>query len=238
MPFRNGSCLALALLFLAAQLPAQESLPVPVFVTHLETPLPAPLKPEQHEAAFKRTRDEMFAVAAQLRKEHGDKTSQWPPDVWKIFNDAEDTHMMTAARRDYERAETQLALADSVDDFIRGAAANKGMTLVKSAEEASLVVQITGRRYASKADVYDPKYFIRVRLSPGAKMTTERFVELTQGYKWTSVFSKAFSRPKPGAMWVDLEAGSPASYKNGAGIVRSVIDSFIRATMDPAKKNK
>ena len=85
MSFRNGSCLALALSFLAAQLPAQDLWPVPVFVTHLETPLPAPLKPEQHEAAFKRTRDEMFAVAAQLRKEHGDKTSQWPPDVWQIF---------------------------------------------------------------------------------------------------------------------------------------------------------
>ena len=109
--------------------------------------------------------------------------------------------MMTAARRDYERAETHLALADSVEDFIRGAAVNKGMTLVKSAEEASLVVQITGRRYDAKAGVYDPKYFVRFRLSPGAKMTTERFVELTQGYKWTSVFSKAFSRPKPGAMW-------------------------------------
>jgi hypothetical protein len=238
MSFRNDCCVALALSCFVAALPAQESLPVPVFVTYLETPLPAPLKPEQHEAAFTRTRAEMFAVAAQLRKEHGDKTNQWPPEVWQIFNDAEDAHMMTVARRDYERPETQVALADSVEDFVRGAAANKGMTLVNSAEEASLVVQITGRRYARGADVYDPKYFIRFRLSPGAKMTAERFVELTQGYKWTSAFSKAFSRPKPGATWADLEAGTPASYKNGAGMVRFVVESFITATIDPAKKKK
>lgn len=238
MSLRSGCCLVVALIFLAAELPAQESLPVAVFVTHLETPLPAPMKPEQHEAAFKRTRDEMFAVAAQLRKEHGDKTSQWPPEVWKIFNDAEDAHMMTLARRDYERPDTQLAVADSVEDFVRGASANKSMTLVKSADEASLVVQITGRRYAPGADAFDPKYFIRYRLSPGANMTTERFMELTQGYKWSSVFSKAFSRPKPGAWWVDLEAGTLASYKNCAGMVRSVIEGFIKTTMDPAKKKK
>jgi hypothetical protein len=238
MSFRNGCRVVLVLLFFAAGLSAQESLPVPVFVTHLETPLPAPMKPEQHEAAFKRTRDEMFAVAAQLRKQHGDKTNQWPPEVWKIFNDAEDVHMMTVARHDYERPETQLALADSVEDFVRGAAANKGMTLVKSAEDASLVVQITGRRYAPGADVFEPKYFIRFRLSPGARMPTERFMDLTQGYKWTSVFSKAFARPKLGAIWVDLEAGTPASYKNSAGMVRAVVENFIRATIDPAKKKK
>jgi hypothetical protein len=238
MSFRNARYLAVAVVFLAAQLAAQESLPVPVFVTHLETPLPPPMKPEQHEAAFRRTRDEMFAVAAQLRKEHGDKTSQWPPEVWRIFNDAEDTHMMTLARRDYERPETQLGLADSVEDFVRGAGANKAMTLVKSAEDASLVVQITGRRYAPGADVFEPKYFIRYRLSPGAKMAPERFIDLTYGYKWTSVFSKAFSRPKTGAMWVDLEAGTPASYKNCAGMVRAVVEGFIKSTMDPAKKKK
>jgi hypothetical protein len=238
MSLRSGCYLVVALIFFGAELPAQEAWPVPVFVTHLETPLPAPMKPEQHEAAFKRTRDEMFAVAAQLRKEHGDKTSQWPPEVWKIFNDAEDAHMMTLARRGYERPDTQLALADSVEDFVRGASANKSMTLVKSAEEASLVVQITGRRYAPGADAFDPKYFIRYRLSPGAKMTSDRFMELTQGYKWTSVFSKAFARPKPGAWWVDLEAGTLASYKNCAGMVRSVVEAFIKTTMDPAKKKK
>jgi hypothetical protein len=238
MTLRNWRFVAVAVLLFTAQLPAQETLPVAVFVTHLETPLPPPIKPEQHEAAFKRTRDEMFAVAAQLRKEHGDKTSQWSPEVWKIFNDAEDTHMMTVARRDYERPETQLALADSVEDFVRGAGANKAMALVKSAEDASLVVQITGRRYAPGADVFEPKYFIRYRLSPGAKMTAERFMEATQGYKWTSVFSKALSRPKAGSMWVDLAAGTPASYTNCAGMVRAVVEAFIKSTMDPAKKKK
>jgi|tagenome__1003787_1003787.scaffolds.fasta_scaffold20589347_1 hypothetical protein len=238
MSFRNACCLAIALFTLTVELPAQESLPVPVFVTSLETERPAPMKPEEHAAAFKRTREEWFAVAAQLRKEHGDNTNQWTPDVRQILDDAEDTHMLTLARRDYERADTQLAIADSVEDFVRGADGSKAIALVKNAEDASLDVQITGRRYAKDAGVYDPKYFVRYRLSPGPKMTAERFVELTRGYKWTSPFTKAFSRAKPRAMWVDLETGSPASYKNGAAIVRGVVENFIKATMDPAKKKK
>lgn len=236
MTVRAGLYVLIALCLAPAQIRSQESLPVPVFVTTLETPLPPPLKPEQHAAAFNGTREEMFAVAAQLRKQHGDKTNKWPPEVWKTFNDAEDAHMMTVARRDYERSETQLSLADSVEDFVRGAGGNKGMMLVKSADEASLVVQITGRRYAPGSDVYENKYFIRFRLAPGAKMSPERFVELTRDYKWTDGYTKTFSRPKDGAMYVDLEAGTPVSYRNGAGTVRAITERFIRGRMDPAKK--
>jgi hypothetical protein len=233
---RHALYVLISLALVPAEALAQESLPVPVYVTHLETELPAPLKPEQHAAAFSSTREEMFAVAAKLRKEHGDKTSAWSPEVWKIFNDVEDAHMMTVARRDYQRSETQLGLADSVEDFVRGAAANKGMTLVKGADEASLLVHITGRRYAPGSDVYENKYFVRFRLAPGPKMTPERFVELTRDYKWTDGYTKVFSRPKDGAVYVDLEAGTPVSYRNGAGTVRAIVERFIRSRIDPARK--
>ena len=237
MSHRRVLCALLAFsLFSVIAAGAQETLPVPVFVTSLETPLPPPLKPEQHAGAFSTTRDAMFALGAKLRKEHGNKTSAWPADVWDIFNEAEDAHMMTVARRDYERKETQLGLDDSVADFVRGVGENKRMTLVKTAEEAALVVQITGRRYAPGADVYDNKYFVRFRLSPGPKMTDERFIELTRGYNWTDGYTKTFSRPKPGAVFVDLEAGTPVSYRNGAGTVRAIVERFIRAKLEPARK--
>ena len=149
MLLRFALVLLLAVLAGAAEARAQETLPVSVFVTHLETqPLP-PLKPEAHEAEIKRTRDEMFAVAAQLRKQHGDKTSAWPPEVWKVFYDAQDVHTLTVARRDYQPPETRLGLADSAEDFVRGAGGNKSMTIVTSVDQASLMVQITGRRTAS-----------------------------------------------------------------------------------------
>ena len=216
---------------------AQEAFPAPVFVTHLETPPLPPLKPEQHEAAIRGTRDQMFEVAAQLRKQHGDKTSAWPPEVWMVFYDAEDAHTLAVARRDYQPPETRLGLADSVEDFLRGAGGNKGMTMVASADQASLVVQITGRRrIASAPGPTDNRYFIRFRLVPGTKMTGERFLDLTRGYKWNNLWSKQIVHAKDASPYVELEAGSMASYKNCAGMVRAIVETFIRARLDPSRK--
>ncbi len=236
MLFRSVIVLLAAMLVAAAEVRAQEMLPVSVFVTHLETqPLP-PLKPEAHEAEIKRTRDEMFAVAAQLRKQHGDKTSAWPPEVWKVFYDAQDVHTLTVARRDYQAPETRLGLADSAEDFVRGAGGNKSMTIVTSVDQASLMVQVTGRRTASASGPTDNRYFVRFRLVPGAKMTGARFLELTRGYKWDSLWSTLFARAKDESGYVDLEAGSPASYKNCAALLRATVDGFIRSRLDPARK--
>ena len=167
-----------------------------------------PLKPEGHEAAIKQTRDEMFAVAEQLREQHGDKTSAWPPDIWKLFYVAEDAHTLAVARRDYEAPETRLGLADSTADFIRGAGGNKAMTMVTSVEDASLVVQIIGRRRASASGPTDNRYFVRFRLRPGAQMTGARFLELTQGYKWDNSWTTLIAHPKDGSEYFELEAGS------------------------------
>jgi hypothetical protein len=215
---------------------AQEPFPVPVFVTELETPPLPPLRPEAHEAAISQTREEMLKIAERLRKQHGDKTGNWPPEVWKEFYVAEDANTLAVAHRDYQRPETRLGLADSVEDFRRGAGGNKGMTMVTTAEEASLVVQITGRRRISAPGPTDNRYFIRFRLTPGAKMSPERFHELTYGYKWNTPWAKLIAHPKDPSPYVDLEAGSPASWKNGAGLVRAVVDAFIKERVDPAKK--
>lgn len=215
---------------------AQEALPVPVFVTHLQTPDLPRLKPEQHEAAITGARSQMFDVAAQLRKQHGDKTSNWPPAVWAEFYVAEDAHTGAVARRDFEAPETKLRLADTVEDFLRGAGGNKAMTVVTSAQEAALVVQMTGRRLISATGPTDNRYFIRFRISPGTKMSSERFIELVNGHKWNNLWTKVISHPREGSMYADLEAGSMASWKNCAGMVRTIVESFIRARMDPAKK--
>ena len=75
------------------------TLPVPVFFTYVEPPPLPPLRPEQHEAAALQTREAMFELAARLRKEHGDKTSAWPADVWETLYTAEErTHTVCSAR--------------------------------------------------------------------------------------------------------------------------------------------
>ena len=236
MLLRRVIHLLLVMFVAAAECRALEALPVPVLVTRLETqPLP-PLKPEVHEDAIKQTRAEMFAVGEQLRKQHGDKTSAWPPEVWQLFYVAEDAHTLTVARRDYESPDTRLGLADSAEDFVRGAGANKAMRMVTGADEASLLVQIIGRRRASVSGPTDNRYFIRFRLVPGAKMTGARFLELTQGYKWNNLWSKVIAHPNDASGYFELEAGSPASYKNCAGMVRAIVEGFIKAQLDPARR--
>jgi hypothetical protein len=236
MPKRSAIPVILMLLAGAIEDHALEQLPVPVFVTTVETPALPPLEPEVHKAAIKQARDEMFNVAEQLRKQHGQKTSDWPPEVWNLFYVAEDTHLLAIARRDYEAPESRLGLADSVEDVVRGASSNKALSMATAGEGASLVVQIVGRRRAPASGPTDNRYFIRFRVAPGAKLTRARFVELTQGYKWDSPWSKVLAHPKSDAEYFELEAGSPASYKNCAGMMRSIVEGFVEARMDDVKK--
>ncbi|HEX5216037.1 MAG TPA: hypothetical protein VFV98_11285 [Vicinamibacterales bacterium] len=224
-------CLLPLLWMMVPAISAQQPLPMPVFVTSLETkPLP-PLKPEQHEAAIRQARDEMFAVAEKLRAQHGEKTKEWPLEVWKIFHVAEDARSLATARRDYQASETQLGLDSSVEDFLRGASGNKAMTIAKSAAEAAWIVQITGRRRTEPPGITDNRYFIRFRLSPGASTRDDRFVALAHTYKWNEIISKVLARPKDPSGYIDLEAGSMASYKNCAAAVRAVVEQFIRASV-------
>ncbi len=82
----------------------------------------------------------------------------------------------------------------------------------------------------------DNRYFLRFRVAPGAMLTGARFAELTRGYKWDSPWSKVLAHPKSGADYFELEAGSPASYKNCAGMMRGIVEGFVKARMDDAKK--
>jgi hypothetical protein len=212
---------------------AQESLPVPVFFTYVETPPLPPLTPQQHEAAARQTREAMFELAARLRKEHGDKTSAWPADVWETFHAAEDAHTFAVARRHYQPRETLLALGDSVEDVLRNRG-NKYMTPVTSADQAALIVQITGRRRITRTDPLENGYFIRFRIAPGPAMSMDRFLELTRGYNWNGPFLKLISRARTGTPYVDLEAGSPVSYRNCATggvfgtVMRLIADRFAK----------
>jgi hypothetical protein len=226
---------ALAILAAPAAGRAQETLHVPVFVTQIETPQLPPLKPEAHAAAIEGAKSVMFDLAAKLRKEHGDKTKAWPPEVWDQFYVSEDAYQLAIARRDYQAPETRKLLDDSVADFLRGGS-NKAVTMVTSADEAALVVQITGRRHIEAPGVTDNSYFIRFRLLPGGKMTGARFLELTRDYKWNNLWLKLIAHPKGDRGYYDMEAGTFAGWKKGAGMVEATVELFIKLKMDPARK--
>jgi hypothetical protein len=218
---------------------AQSAPPVTVVVTTQKVPLPPPLTAEQHGAAITAAQNAMFALANQTRKTHGDKRQNWPPDAEKAVADAEDAFTTASMRGWYERPETQLGLDDSVQDLLRSAASSKIIQVsATNTAGAMLVVSITHRRSASNTDVTGDRYFIRFRLTHGGGMTDEQFLERTLGYSWNRLSSKLIARPKDGSGYVELEAGSPASYKNCAATIQGIVQNFVRQrlTADTSKK--
>jgi hypothetical protein len=228
-------CLVLALVAVPTPAGAQEVLPIPVFVTSIQVPSPPPLKPEAHAAAIEGAKSAMYDLAAKLRKEHGDNTKAWPPQVWDRFNVAEDAYQLAIARQAYQAPETRQLLDNSVADLARDAR-GKAMTVVGSAQEAALVVQIVGRRQIQAPGVTDNTHFIRFRLLPGGKMRGARFLELTRDYKWNNLWLKVLAHPQDENGYYEMEAGTFASWKNAAGMVRSTVELFIKTRIDPARK--
>ena len=113
---------------------------------------------------------------------------------------------------------------------------NKVLTAVTNEADAAFVEKITGRRRGVAKDITDNRYFVRFRIAPGAKLTPERFLEVANGHKWKNLWTTLFAHETEATPYVDLEGGSPASYKNAAGSVRAAVQDFIRATLDPARK--
>ena len=231
------SLCAAALLLASSSVDAQQALPLGLFVTHLQTPVSARLPPEQHEGAMVGTRRAFIELVEKLQKQYGRKSSAWPPEARKEYQDAEDARTLAEARRDYEAPQTRQLLTDSVADILRELSRNKVIQPVASADEAALIVQVTGRRLVPGADPINNGYFIRFRLMPGTKLAGDRFVELARSFdSWNTYFSKVLARPQDAAGYVDVEVHSPVSWRNCAGSVTAIVGAFVRERLDPAKK--
>jgi len=236
---RLSSVLAFALLAPVAPVIGQEAIPVPVHVTWKETPLPPPLTGEQYQAAITAAKNEYWSTLDAMFKQHGKKQETWPAAATSTVDDLHDAWGLAQGRMFYHSKDTQLALDDSVADFLRGAEKNKKMTVVSAANDAALVVVLTGRRYSPGKDITDNSYFIRFRLMAGPKMTHARFLEYTNAHKWYNTFTTLFARAKEATPdYLDLEAGSMASYKNCAAAVRAIVETFVWQQMDPSYKKK
>jgi hypothetical protein len=236
MTHRILSLLAAPLLFASTGF-TQASPPVPVFVTVQETPVLPPLKPEQHELAIQGRRTLMFDAGAELRKQHGDNTKAWPPEVWNKFHEAEDAYRLAIARRDYQPKETRLGLEDSVKDMLRDTEKTRNLQIVPSAADAALVVTITGRRRSSPPGITDNRYFVRFTLRPGPRLSGERFVEANRDYKWNPLIATELVHVKDPAGYVELEAGSMAGFRQAGGAVNTLVLVFSRERLQaPVKK--
>jgi hypothetical protein len=92
--------------------------PLPVFVAIVDDPQPPPLKLEQHAAAIDAAQNRMFGIATDLRKQHGNRQQDWPPEAVDAVYAAENVYKMAMARRDYQPANTRLSLDTVLADFV------------------------------------------------------------------------------------------------------------------------
>jgi hypothetical protein len=237
-PFVPVFAAAAAALLTMATGAAQQSLPLKVFVTFTVPQPMLVLTAEEHGQRITGTKNRMYATGEQLRREHGGKTKAWPPEVWDVFNAAEDAHAQAIARADYERDETRERLADSVADVVKASARSKVVTLVTAADQAELVVTVTGRRHVAKdaSDMFAPNQFVRFQLSPGPLADRDRVLEAMRRHEWSGLTTKAIARPLNGAGFADLEAGSPYGMRQAGEWVIGMVEGFARARFGPAKK--
>jgi hypothetical protein len=237
MTHRRALCVSAILLIGSAIALAQNAAPVPIFVTVQETPVLPPLKPEQHEQVIQARRAQMFDTGTQLRKQHGDNTKAWPPEVWNTFHEAEDAYRLAIAHRDYQPSTMRVFLPDSMKDFLRDAEKAKNLQIVQSADEAALIVTITARRMGSASGITDNRYFVRFTLRPGPKLSGERFVEANRDYKWNPLIATQLVHVKDPAGYVELEAGSMAGFRQAGGAVNTLVLVFSRERLQaPVKK--
>jgi hypothetical protein len=225
------SILTLSLLMLAITVPEARAQPLPVFVRAVPDPPPPRATPQQLNEAVRAAQDRMFAIAKEIRKDHGDKREAWPPAALDAVESAENTYNLAIASRDYYSSDTRSGGIDSaVADLVNELAKSKSMTVTASPESAALLLDVVNRRYLSHtAGVTDARYFIRLRIRAGPALDEARFRTASALYRWGPDFlTKAIARPTAESSYWDVEAGSNASYQTAAGIARSVLDAFVK----------
>jgi hypothetical protein len=227
---RRVSIIVLSSLLIAIGVSDARAQQLPVFVmTVIETPPRATA--QQLAGAIGVAQERMFALASALRKEHGDKRQNWPPEAVDAVHVAENTYSLAIARRDYQPADARVALDSIVEHLVREIAKSKVMAPAATRDGAALILEVVGRRIAETTGVTDARYFFRLRIRPGPTMTEARLREASAQYRWGPDFlTKDFARPTAAAAYWDVEIGSNASYKTAAAIARGVLENFVRST--------
>jgi hypothetical protein len=205
---------------------------LPVFVAAVDEPQPPPLKPEEHAAVIDAAQKRMFAIARDLRKQHGNREQDWPPEAVDAVRTAENAYNMAIARRDYQPADTGRALSTVVADLLTELGKSKLIAPISTRDGAALALDVVGRRRAQTTHFADAKYFIRLRIRPGPAMSEAHLREASGQYRWGPDFlTKAFVRPTTADAYWDVEIGSPAAYKTAAAVARGVLEGFVKGTL-------
>jgi hypothetical protein len=138
----------------------------------------------------------------ELKGQHGKKREEWPTDVDDKMVAAEEVEARANADYEYMKVETK-ALKDSTKDVteeIEGLVKNKVVTLVPSAAEADLVLQIEGRRgeKTMPTQLKPDRCYVLFSIGPGGKAgAAERFAKVPAWWRPRRFGSFKVEAPKP-----------------------------------------
>jgi hypothetical protein len=151
------------------------------------------LKAKREEA-----REARKAAEKQMKDQYGKKRETWPPEKDEELYALEEAEAMAEADYEYRKVDLK-GLSDSVKDVTesiegKGMAGRKDrLVLVRSAEEADLVLEVANRRTGKTlpTQLRPDRCFVLFNVAPGGKLDTAHFARVPATY-----------RPKKFGMWV------------------------------------
>jgi hypothetical protein len=179
-----------------------------------------------------------------LKDQYGKKRESWPPEKDDELYRAEEAEAL--ANVDYEYRKIDLkGLKDSLKDLVesiegKGLAGRKeGITLVNSAAEAHLIVEIAGRRSEKTLPTqFKPdRCYVLFNVGAGGKVDAARFAKVPaeyrpkRGFPWPLVWK--VQNPKPERPLFSFEAYNGGGNEFGcmsaaANAASSVVQQFVQ----------
>jgi hypothetical protein len=195
--------------------------------------------------AVKAARQARKDLEKALKAQHGKKRETWPPEVEDRMYDAEEAEALAAADWAYRKVK-QEGLSDTAED-IRKSIVGDGMagrkdhiTLVTSAAEAQLIVEVSGRRSGSSGAqpglmaLRDDLFWISFVVKPGPKLPVERFAAVPRTYRLRRVGYQAWrlAIPRPDHPEWRFEAHGVQRWGSAANVASVLVEDFIGKNYD------
>jgi hypothetical protein len=212
-----------------------------VFVTRVDAPMPArPTEAERQQAsaAYDAANAARKALEKTLKAQYGNRRDKWPAEAQEQLADAEEARYRVNAdwqyRRDAEpvtedwRAAVALALTQSGNTGPK-----EHITPASSADQAHLIVTITGVRNPSAAINAADDRCVAVRLERGPKVSAAQFASVPRTYRPSRAKVARLEGPDDTSpVWL-FEGCALHPYFTAEEAVACLVNDFVGANRDP-----
>ena len=195
--------------------------------------------------AIKAARQKRKDLEKALKAQHGKKREAWPADAEDQMYAAEEAEALADADWAYRKVK-QEGLNDTVEDIRKsivgdGVAGKKEfITLVNSADDAQLIVEVNGRRSGSSGSqpglmiVRDDLFWISFFVKPGPKLAADRFAAVPNSYRLRRFGYQVWrlSIPRPDHPEWRFEAHSMQRWGAAANVASVLVEDFIGKNYD------